>query len=181
LQRLAVSHVSPLAREWITQYVVHTTRASITLLAMVLGVTTVVGCRTRERATLNCPAGDSLTGAPPPRGSEQFCQKMVAGKLVKDGPFVVYADAGSKLIEGNYRNGVQEGEWTTWYENGQRSAIDYFHNGQQDGLHISWYANGQKAIQGNYRAGKRIGVWTHWDPSGVSSRHETYRDDHVVK
>lgn len=148
---------------------------------VLLGALLMVGCHARERVTaLTCPAGDSLAGAPPPRGSELYCQKMVGGKAVKDGPFAVYAEGGGKLIEGDYRDGVQEGRWTTWYENGQRSAIDHFHHGLQDGLHTSWYANGQKAIEGNYRAGKREGVWTRWDPGGLTSRQQNYRDDKVV-
>lgn len=146
-----------------------------------LGACLIVGCRAGDRlATPACPAGDTLIGAPPPRGSELYCQKTIAGKPVKDGPFVVYADGGGKLIEGNYRDGVQEGPWTTWYENGQHSATDHFHNGLQDGPHISWYANGQKAIAGNYQAGKRAGVWTRWDPSGMTSRQQTWRNDQVV-
>ena len=141
----------------------------------------MAGCHAGDHVAVpTCPPGDSLIGAPPPRGSELYCQKMVGGKPVKDGPFVVYADGGGKLIEGAYRGGVQEGLWTTWYENGQRSAIDHFHNGLQDGLHTSWYANGQKAIEGDYHAGKREGVWTRWDPSGLTSRRQTYRDDQIV-
>jgi hypothetical protein len=139
------------------------------------------GCRPGDRTLIpTCPPGDLLIGAPPPRGEEMYCQKTVDGKSVKDGPFVVFAEGGGKLIEGTYRDGVQEGLWTTWYENGQRSAIDHFHNGLQDGLHTSWYANGQKAIEGNYRAGKREGIWTRWDPSGFSSHQQTYRDDKLV-
>lgn len=139
------------------------------------------GCHAGGRAAPpTCPAGDRLVGAPPPRGTELYCQKIVDGKPVKDGPFVVYADGGGKLIEGYYRDGVQEGLWTTWYENGQRSAVDHYHEGRQDGLHTSWYANGQKAIEGNYRAGKREGVWTRWDPSGLTSHQRTYRDDRVI-
>jgi antitoxin component YwqK of YwqJK toxin-antitoxin module len=144
--------------------------------------TVAVGCRQalRQEAFRDCPAGDRLVGAAPPRGTELYCQKDIHGKLVKDGPFVVFAGGGGKLIEGTYREGVQEGVWTTWYENGQRSAIDHFRDGLQDGLHISWYANGQKAIEGNYRAGKREGVWTRWDPSGLTRKQQTYRDDKVV-
>ncbi|HLW70421.1 MAG TPA: hypothetical protein VKS22_07345 [Candidatus Binataceae bacterium] len=142
----------------------------------------LAGCRhtTHETAVI-CPAGATLKGAAPPNGRELWCEKIVDGAPVKDGPFIVYADGGGKLIEGTYRDGVQEGEWTTWYENGQRSAVDYFHRGLQDGPHLSWYANGQKAIEGNYRAGKREGVWTRWDPSGLTSRRERYAADKVER
>jgi len=85
------------------------------------------------------------------------------------------------MIRGTYRDGVQQGEWTTWYENGQRSAADYYRDGLQDGRHTSWYANGQKAIEGDYRAGKREGVWTRWDPSGLVHKEQIYSNDKVVE
>jgi hypothetical protein len=141
-----------------------------------------VGCHHVERETpVVCPAGATLKGAAPPKGQEAWCEKIVDGVPVKDGLFIAYADGGGKLIEGAYRDGVQEGEWTTWYENGQRSAIDHYRRGVQDGVHVSWYANGQKALEGNYRAGKRDGVWTRWDPSGFTSKSETYAADKIVR
>jgi hypothetical protein len=141
---------------------------------------TLTACHHTSDTALTCPPGATLTGAPPPDGEEVWCQKIVNGKPVKDGLFIVYGEGHDKLIQGSYRNGVQEGEWTTWYANGQRSAIDHFHNGLQDGLHTSWYFNGVKSIEGNYRMGKREGVWTRWDPTGYTSKQQTYRDDHPV-
>src|SRR5258708_39022081 len=129
-------------------------------------VASTVACnRNAADLQLSCPDGATLMGAPPPKGEEVWCQKIVGGKPVKDGVFVAYGAGTDRTIEGYYRDGVQDGEWTTWYENGVRSAIDHYRNGLQDGLHISWYANGVKALEGNYRAGKREGVWTRWDPT----------------
>lgn len=120
-------------------------------------------------------------GAPPPKGEEVWCQKIIDGRPVKDGLFIVYNVSGGKMIQGTYRDGVQQGEWTTWYDNGQRSALDHYRDGLQDGRHTSWYANGQKAIEGNYRAGRREGVWTRWDPSGLFRKEQIYSDNKVVK
>jgi antitoxin component YwqK of YwqJK toxin-antitoxin module len=139
-----------------------------------------IGCRARIDLPV-CPPGDTLMGAPPPNGQEVWCQKIVNGKPLKDGRFVVYADNGGKLIEGDYRDGVQEGEWTTWYENGPKSAVDHYHDGLQEGLYTSWYANGQKSIEGYYRAGKRVGVWTRWDPSGLNRKQEKYEDGRMAR
>jgi hypothetical protein len=138
------------------------------------------GCRP-QAATSICRPGNTLMGAPPPKGREVWCQKIVNGKPLKDGHFILYADSGGKLIEGDYSNGTQEGEWMTWYENGQRSAIDHYHDGVQDGLHTSWYANGRKSIEGTYRAGRRIGVWTRWDPSGLTSKEEIYKNGQPIR
>ncbi len=119
-------------------------------------------------------------GQPPPAGQEIWCQKMVDGQPVKEGPLTLYFPNGSKMIEGQYRDGKQAGEWTTWYQNGQRSAIDQFHDGLQDGLHLSWYDNGQPAAQGNYVKGKREGTWKRWDPNGFRNWNEVYKDDKKI-
>lgn len=152
-----------------------------TLFALVTVLGAVASGCNRDAAglPLSCPAGAVLMGAPPPQGEEVWCQKMVGGKPVKDGIFVAYGTGTDRMIQGYYRDGVQEGEWTTWYENGQRSAVDHYRDGAQDGLHTSWYANGVKALEGSYRDGKREGVWTRWDPTGLTSTREVYRDDRV--
>jgi hypothetical protein len=148
-------------------------------------VATIIACHRDSRDSryvqLSCPAGATLMGAPPPRGEEVWCQKIVGGKPVKDGTFVVYGVGTDRMIQGHYRDGVQDGEWTTWYENGRRSAVDHYRNGLQDGLHTSWYANGVKALEGDYRGGKREGRWTRWDPTGLTSELEIYRDDRKIE
>jgi len=128
----------------------------------------------------SCPPGTTLMGQPPPDGQEIWCQKMVDGQPVKEGPFTLYFPNGSKMIEGNYHDGKQVGEWTTWYQNGQRSAIDQFQAGLQDGLHLSWYDNGQPAAQGNYVNGQREGIWKRWDPNGFRNWEETWKDDKKI-
>ena len=128
----------------------------------------------------SCPPGTTLMGQPPPDGQEIWCQKTVGGRPVKEGPFTLYFPNGSKMIEGNYRDGKQVGEWTTWYQNGQRSAIDQFQEGLQDGLHLSWYDNGQPAAQGTYVKGKREGTWKRWDSNGFRNWNEVYKDDKKI-
>ncbi len=135
---------------------------------------TFAACRGSVNARPSCPPGDTLMGAPPPKGEEVWCQKVVDGKPVKDGIFIVYSPAGFKMIQGTYRDGRQAGEWTMWYENGQRASVDHYRNGLQNGTHTSWYANGVMAITGEYRNGKREGVWTSWDPSGLTSHKQIY-------
>jgi len=139
--------------------------------ALILAV--VAGCH-KEIA---CPPGARLMGQPPPDGDEVWCEKLVNGKPLKEGPFVVFdSGAGGKMIEGYYLDGKQDGDWTTYYQNGQRSAVDHFRNGVQDGLHQSWYANGQMAARGYYKNGKREGTWKRWDPDGIRNWEEVYKD-----
>ena len=128
----------------------------------------------------SCPDGAELKGAPPPQGTEIWCEKEVDGVPVKDGAFVVYNLTGTKMIEGNYHDGKQSGEWTMWYNNGQRASVDHYTNGVQNGIHTSWYVNGSKAIEGEYRDGKREGVWHRWDPNGFKQWTEVYKNDEKI-
>jgi antitoxin component YwqK of YwqJK toxin-antitoxin module len=132
-------------------------------------------CKGASDAIPSCPQGATLMGAAPPRGQEVWCQKIVDGEPVKEGVFIVYANGGGKMIEGAYRDGRQDGEWTMWFDNGRRAAVDHYRAGVQDGTHISWYASGVKALEGNYRDGKRVGVWTRWDPTGLNSHKQNYQ------
>src|SRR5712692_7419769 len=120
-------------------------------------VALTVSCRRAVEQPLTCPPGATLMGAAPPKGEEVWCQKIVNGKPVKDGIFIAYGTGGGKMLDGYYRDGKQDGQWTMWYE------------------------NGAKSIEGNYRNGKREGMWTRWDPSGLTSRRETYKDGTLVR
>jgi hypothetical protein len=124
----------------------------------------------------SCPDGAELKGAPPPDGTEIWCEKDIGGIPVKDGPYVVYNLSGVRMIEGYYHDGKQSGEWTMWHANGQRSSVDHYTDGEQNGMHTSWYSNGSKAIEGEYRDGKREGVWHRWDPNGFKQWTDIYKD-----
>jgi hypothetical protein len=155
------------------------TRFAVILIAATVALS--FSCRRATEQPLTCPSGATLMGASPPKGAEVWCQKIVNGKPVKDGIFIAYGTGGGKMLEGYYRDGKQDGQWTMWYENGARAAVDHYRGGVQDGPHTSWYANGVKSVEGNYRNGKRKGVWTRWDPSGLTSHQQIYKDDKVVR
>jgi hypothetical protein len=145
----------------------------------------VAGCKlSRTSNTLSapksCPDGAELKGAPPPDGTEIWCEKDVGGVPVKDGPYVVYNLNGKVMIEGNYKDGKQSGEWTMYHPNGQRASVDYYTDGVRNGIHTSWYGNGQKAIEGEYRDDKREGVWHRWDPNGFREWTDVYKNDEKI-
>ena len=128
----------------------------------------------------SCPDGAELKGAPPPDGTEIWCEKYVGGIPVKDGPYVVYNLNGKMMIEGAYKDGKQSGEWTMYHPNGQRASTDHYTDGVRNGMHRSWYANGQIAIEGEYRDDKREGAWHRWDPNGFREWTDVYKDDEKI-
>jgi len=132
------------------------------------------------KATATCPAGTRQVGQGPPNDSEIACVKSVNGQDVKDGPYVLFRDDGSKMMQGEYHDGKQNGEWTMWYDNGQTKSVDHYKDGVQDGEHVGWYTNGKIAAQGMYKDGMREGVWKRWDPNGFKNWEETYKDDKKI-
>lgn len=143
---------------------------------LILAAALLVACKTAP----SCPPGTKQMGEPPPTGSETRCAKIVNGQEVKEGPFVIYRDDGSKMVQGEYHDGKQSGEWTLWYDNGQKQSIDHYKDGVQDGAHVGWYTNGKIAATGIYKDGKRQGVWKRWDPNGFRNWEETYKDDNKI-
>jgi uncharacterized protein len=148
-------------------------KAKIPLLLLTAALT---ACK----AEAPCPPGTRLVGDPPPNGSETACMKTVNGQDVKEGPYSIYREDGSKMIQGEFHDGKQSGEWTMWYDNGQKASIDHYKDGVQDGEHTGWYTNGKIAAIGMYKDGKRDGVWKRWDPNGFKNWEETYKDDKKI-
>ena len=125
---------------------------------------------------LVCPAGSKLVGDLPPDGEEQACWKTVNGEQVKEGPMIIYRPNGLKMMEGNYKDGKQDGEWRMYYESGTKKSIDHYTDGLQTGDHVSWYEDGQIDSKGQYKDGHQDGVWKRWGPDGVKNWEETYKD-----
>ena len=131
-------------------------------------------------APFSCPPGTQAMGEAPPNGQERWCQKMVNGEPVKEGPFEIYRAEGTLMMKGEYHDGKQTGEWTMWYDSGQKASIDHYKDGVQDGQHIGWYTNGKISAMGQYKDGKREGIWKRWDAQGFRNWEETYKDDKQV-
>jgi hypothetical protein len=154
---------------------------SIVKVTLLLLLTLLIGACNRGRpASFTCPPGTQAMGEPPPNGQEQWCQKMVNGEAVKQGPFELYRGEGGLMMKGQYVDGKQDGEWTMWYDNGQKASTDHYKSGLQDGEHIGWYTNGKISAMGKYKDGKREGVWKRWDPQGFRNWEEVYKDDKLV-
>ena|SRR5208282_264375 len=150
------------------------------VLLLFLPVLILSACKAGDSPSAACPPGTQVMGEPPPNGQETWCQKIINGEAVKDGPFTLYRPDGSPMMRGQYHDGKQDGEWTLWYDNGQKSSIDHYKDGVQDGEHTGWYTNGKISAMGQYKDGKREGVWKRWDAQGFKNWEEVYKDDNRV-
>ena len=52
--------------------------------------------------------------------------KPVDGQDMKEGPYLIYREDNSKMLQGDYHDGKQSGEWTMWYDNGQKASVDHY-------------------------------------------------------
>ena len=106
---------------------------------------------------------------------QQDSQKPYSGKV-----FRLY-DTGENKNEGSYKNGKQDGLFTSWYENGQKSAEETYKDGELDGKVTYWYEDGQKKKEGTYKYGEIDGKWTFWDMNGQKEGENTYKDGEWIK
>lgn len=88
----------------------------------------------------------------------------------------LYYESGKRRSEGEMRNGLEAGKWTSWYENGNPKSIGYYIDGQKDSL-WKWYdESGMLTATGMYRQGVEHGTWMHYYPDGVVSDSGAYLD-----
>ncbi len=101
-----------------------------------------------------------------------------------------YRKDGTKLSEGNKKDGKQDGLWTYYHENGNIKGKGNFLSGDggnvsevsgiprngRNGIRKFFYEEGQKDLEGTYKNGKRDGQWTKWYENGKKESEGTFKD-----
>ena len=86
--------------------------------------------------------------------------------------------------EGNYKNDLKDGKWTSWEENRDGDWIKQsektYKNGEENGKWTSWHSNGKKLKEGNFKNGKPHGKLTKWWSNGKKRYEETYKDGKFI-
>jgi antitoxin component YwqK of YwqJK toxin-antitoxin module len=92
---------------------------------------------------------------------------------------------GKPFVEGQFRQGRQEGDWNFYHDNGQINRKATYKNGQPDGAWDVLRADGTLAAKRSFRNGQRHGEWITYDETGAKPlRVEQYKDgkpDGVIK
>ena len=68
----------------------------------------------------------------------------------------VYFENGNMDYSGEFKAGVENGEWKYYYENGTIKAVEYWKNGEEDGTWKEYHPDGKLAREIYYKAGKKI-------------------------
>jgi antitoxin component YwqK of YwqJK toxin-antitoxin module len=94
-----------------------------------------------------------------------------------DGIYREYYPNGQLFVEGQFRRGRHEGEWTYYFDNGQINRKAMYKNGQPDGSREIYRADGTLAAKRSFKDGHRDGEWITYDETGKQPlREELYVD-----
>jgi hypothetical protein len=88
----------------------------------------------------------------------------------------LYYDSGKRMSEGEMREGLETGEWTSWHENGNIKSIGYYVEGRKDSL-WQWYDESGILTgtgTGMYGDGVENGTWMNYYPDGAVSDSGSY-------
>jgi antitoxin component YwqK of YwqJK toxin-antitoxin module len=108
---------------------------------------------------------------------ERQIAKYSDNHFVADGFYREYYPNGQKFVEGQYKAGHQDGDWTYWHENGTVNRKLTFKEGQPDGSWEVHRADGSLMVTRSFKQGRRDGTWTMYDDTGKQPlRVEKYVD-----
>ena len=123
----------------------------------------------RQKATNNYPDGKLRW--------EREVARLSDNHFIADGYYREYHPNGQLFVEGTYKNGRQEGEWTYWYDNGTKNRVVTYKNGYPDGAWEAYRADGTLQAKREFKNGKREGEWAVFDDTGNQPlRIEHYKD-----
>jgi hypothetical protein len=133
-----------------------------------------------------CPKGARDSGLE--KGQPRWCESMVKGKLVYDGPLWRFHADGSIASKETYVKGDAQGSFESWHANGKRETKGQYRKGEAVGTWKTWddrgrivsetrfdlpratrtayHPNGKKWASGRLLDGAKVGTWTVWDDAG---------------
>lgn len=89
---------------------------------------------------------------------------------VNDGPYIEYYPDGQKFCEGNYVQGVMEGEWNYWHPNGELCKAITLKKGKPDGAYEVHRADGTLEGKQSFKNGIRDGEWISYYADGKTPK-----------
>jgi antitoxin component YwqK of YwqJK toxin-antitoxin module len=83
-----------------------------------------------------------------------------------DGKYKEYHPNSKPFIEGQFKEGRQEGEWTYYFDNGQVNRKAIYKDGKPDGSWETFRADGTLQAKRSFKDGLRDGEWITYDDTG---------------
>ncbi|MEO7082004.1 MAG: hypothetical protein ABIY71_10775 [Flavobacteriales bacterium] len=117
------------------------------------------------------------TGAVPTKEKEATSLPGMAPaqtELVINGPDKVYDTQGRLEMEGDRKNGLRQGVWTSYFPNGRVKSKNEYREGKLQGLSTVFRENGSIYYTGQHKDDKQVGEWRFYDEQGTLERTVTY-------
>ncbi len=110
---------------------------------------------------------------PSSKGNTPVVADSAAVTKPADGMQVIHLKDGGRM-EGEQRNGVRVGTWTSYHANGIIRSRRSYVNGVEEGGTEVYHENGMTYYSGQYLHGKEVGIWQFLDPEGTLIRTVEY-------
>jgi antitoxin component YwqK of YwqJK toxin-antitoxin module len=94
-----------------------------------------------------------------------------------DGKYLEFYPDGKPFIDGRFKAGRQEGEWSYFFDNGQLNRKAMYEDGKPNGSWEIYRADGTLQAKRGFKDGLRDGEWSSFDASGKQQLSE----EHYVK
>ena len=89
----------------------------------------------------------------------------------------------SQMLQGQFKNGKEEGSRVWYHDNGQLFGKGDYNNGKREGPWVTYHYDGQLESKGDYKNARREGPWVinHDDGTVIKFLTGTYKDGKKVK
>jgi len=89
------------------------------------------------------------------------------------GVWINYFANGQKCTEGDYKDGIRSGEFTTFKPNGSKNSVWHYDRGRAEGLYTQYFPSGQIQYQVQYSNSVHVGIGVWYNEDGTTN--------HVIK
>lgn len=101
---------------------------------------------------------------------------MSDNSFVNDGSYIEYYEDGTKFAEGNFTEGIMDGDWKYWHPNGQLCKDITYKAGKPDGSHKVFREDGTVESVQVFKDGVRNGEWISYFEDGETVKMKTEFD-----
>ena len=87
---------------------------------------------------------------------------------------VDFHDNGAIYMEGEIKNDLRNGEWTSYFLDGKVQSKGYYVDGIRTGKSLVYHENGQLWMDGYYSDDHKCGEWIFYDEQGYEFMRQDY-------
>ena len=94
-----------------------------------------------------------------------------SGNCIKE---IDYYETGELMMEGEIRDNLRNGEWTSYFIDGKVQSSGFFKDGKRTGKALVYHENGNLYMDGWYKDDHKCGQWVFYDEQGYELATANY-------